>query len=99
MDLPDWAKQPAHIVERADGKFAIAVGSIKVENVPLARRAAGNRARLALIRLLKEKPTGDVSGTLDGSRETNSFVASDGTTYVEVEVPVSGVNPDAAGSK
>lgn len=87
---PSWTNQRPHFVEHAGERYATAVGHARrVDNLPLARAVAEDRARADLARLLEGRaPAADVSAPLPGARLTDSYtVKRDGEVYVRMEVP------------
>ncbi len=83
---PDWAKLGARFEQRGGKRVAVAAAAVELQNPQLARDAAANRARSALLRLLHEKGPGEpVAGTLHGARIVKSETFEKGVA-VEVEV-------------
>lgn len=90
--LPAWALQPPHFVVREGRLWAVAVGQARARNLALARAAAADRARAALLRLLKRAPSqAAVEGTLYGSRISEAFVSRKGRVFIQVEAQTEGI--------
>ncbi|MCC6806813.1 MAG: hypothetical protein IT381_05280 [Deltaproteobacteria bacterium] len=84
--MPDWAKIEGVREDTRDGrKVYVAVASATMKNIALARDAAANRARAAILRVAQGAGKGElVQGTLTGSRIVRSYSEGD-TMVVEVE--------------
>ena len=86
--LPDWAKvESVHEETRQGKRMHVAVASATMDNVALARDAAANRARAAIVRLRQGQPAGAAAGVLEGSRIARTYNAGQ-TVIVEVEAEV-----------
>jgi hypothetical protein len=90
---PVWTREAPHYFVRDGLRYASAVGRARVGNLSLSRAAAQDRARVSLLRLLRDDSSDAlVSGFLQGARITDSFDATNGgETFIRVEVnaPVS----------
>jgi hypothetical protein len=86
--VPAWTQEVPHFFVRDGDRFAAAVGHAKIRDVALARAAAEDAARVALLRLVEGgTPDGAVEGALPGARMTDSFTSKkDGQLFVRLEV-------------
>jgi len=84
---PLWTRVKPHYETRAGRRYAVAVGRAQDQNIPLARSAAEERGRAALLRFLQNKPPfADLEGRVKGAVPAAFYEAGDGTVYARLEL-------------
>jgi hypothetical protein len=84
---PRWTRAKPHYENRGEHRYAVAVGEAKDLNISLARSAAEERGRAALLRFLQDKPPfADVEGHVKLASPVQFYDAGGGRVFVRLEM-------------
>lgn len=84
---PKWTKARPHFEKRGEKRIAVAVGRAKAANLALARTAAEDNGRAALLKLIQGKgPAESGEGLVNGAQAVEFFEAAQDVVYVRMEM-------------